>query len=203
MVKVKICGIQRFDDIEYINELQPDYAGFVFANSKRQIDMYKSWELIKKLNSSIKTVGVFVNEDIDKVINIASFLNLSVLQFHGDEIPEYIEKFKIYTVWKALHVKSKDDLTDINLYNTDAILLDSSANGMYGGTGQCFDWDIIKGLKANRPLIIAGGLNEYNVGMAVKELNPFAVDVSSSVEADGYKDFNKIKKFIDKARGII
>lgn len=203
MVKVKICGLKRMEDIEYINELLPDYVGFVFAKSKRQIDIYHARKMIERLNKDIETVGVFVNQDINEVLKIASHLKLNVLQFHGGETPEYIEKFNGYKAWKAVHVTCAHDLEKLELYDgADALLLDSSINGMYGGTGKCFDWNIIKGLKVNKPLVIAGGLNPENVNLVLSELEPFAVDVSSGVETDGVKDYSKIKEFIDKARGL-
>lgn len=202
MVKIKICGLKRFDDIEYINKLRPDYAGFVFAESKRQVDVNHAYKLINKLDRNIKTVGVFVNEKVDEVLNIAMTLKLNVLQFHGDETMDYIKHFKNYIVWKAIRVKSKSDIQKIDQYNVDAVLLDSFAIDKYGGSGKKFDWDILKDFKINKPIILAGGLNVSNVEDDIKIVKPYAVDVSSGVETEGHKDFNKIKEFIEKVREI-
>lgn len=202
MVKVKICGLRRIDDIEFINKLRPDYAGFVFAESKRQVDINLAYKLISKLDKNIKTVGVFVNESIDKVLNTAMTLKLNILQFHGDETMDYIKHFKDFIVWKAIRVKCKSDIEKINQYDVDAVLLDSFTTGNYGGTGRRFDWDILREFKINIPVILAGGLNASNIEDAIKKVKPYAVDVSSGVETEGHKDFNKIKEFIKKVREI-
>lgn len=238
MTKIKICGLKRLEDIDYVNELMPDYVGFVFAESKRQVNLEKAKELIEKLNKNIKTVGVFVNEDIKKVKEIAGNLKLDVLQFHGQENEEYFSKLKEFKLWKSISIKvdltqfntdtqkenadlldfnkinhenSSDfynleeyqrDLDKLNQYNIEAILLDSSVKGVQGGTGVSFDWQVIPKLTIEKKLILAGGLNYDNVSEAVNEVRPFAVDVSSGVETEGVKDFNKIKTFIEKVRNI-
>lgn len=202
MVKVKICGLKRIDDIEYINKLCPDYAGFVFAKSKRQVDLNLAHKLINRLDKNIKTVGVFVNESIENVFEIAETLKLDVLQFHGDETQDYIDNFRGFTVWKAIRVNSKNDLEKTKQFITNAFLFDTLALKDYGGTGKTFDWNILKDIKFDIPIILAGGLNADNVTEALKIINPFAVDVSSGVETEGYKDFNKIELFIKKVREI-
>ncbi|MFT8314961.1 MAG: phosphoribosylanthranilate isomerase [Clostridium sp.] len=240
MTKIKICGLKRLEDIEYVNELLPDYVGFIFAKSKRQVDMKKAEELISKLNAGIKTVGVFVNEDIKKVKNIAENLKLDVLQFHGCEDKKYFLELDRFTLWKSVSIKaeiSKDKsdgnygkadlisnsehysnnkdvfynykideyqstLNGINKYDIEAVVLDSSVKGAEGGTGISFDWNVISKLNIEKKLILAGGLNADNVIEAINKVNPFAVDVSSGVETDGVKDFNKIKTFIEKVRNI-
>lgn len=238
MTKVKICGLKRLEDIEYVNELLPDYVGFVFAKSKRQVTMEKAKKLIDKLNKNIKTVGVFVDEDINKVKEIAENLKLDVLQFHGKEDEEYFSYLKEFELWKSVSIKvdlaqpktatqeengdlldvhkinhenSNDfynlkeyqkDLDKLNKYNIEAVLLDSSVKGVQGGTGVSFDWQVISKLNINKNLILAGGLNPNNVCEAVDIVKPFAIDVSSGVETEGVKDFNKIKTFIEKVRNI-
>lgn len=199
MVKVKICGLRRMEDIEYVNRILPDYVGFVFASSKRRVDVNYAKQLIKGLDKNIKTVGVFVNEAVDVVKRSAETLNLDVLQFHGQETPEYIENFKGFTVWKGVGINGTKDLYRLNSYDVDALLLDNGP----GGTGKSFNWDILSGLKLEKPIILAGGLNPSNVMMALNKVKPYAVDVSSGVETDGFKDFSKIKEFIGKVRGLI
>lgn len=215
MTKVKICGLSREEDIEYVNELLPDYVGFVFAKSRRQVSLEKAELLVKRLNKDIKTVGVFVNEDVLKVKEIAYKLQLNILQFHGKEDKEYIDNFKEFICWKSMSIKvdaedrnfSKLDIYNQeinrrNKYNIEAMVLDSSVKGTEGGTGINFEWNIIPRLNINKKLILAGGLNINNLEEALKKVKPYAVDVSSGVETEGVKDFNKIKRFIEKVRNI-
>lgn len=207
MTKIKICGIRRLEDISYLNKLKPDYAGFIFAKSKRQITLEQAKELISLLDKDIKTVGVFVNEDIERVRYIAEYLELDVLQFHGNESREYIESFSKFIVWKTVSIDVSacdiEDLSKLNEYKIDGVLLDSSVKGAQGGTGLSFNWDIIKRINSNKSIILAGGLNPENIQQAIKTVNPYAVDVSSGVEVNGIKDFEKINEFIKKVRKII
>lgn len=202
MVKVKICGLRRKEDIEYANELKPDYVGFVFAKSKRQIEVEQALYLISFLDKEIKTVGVFVNEPVENALKIAQTLNLDVLQFHGDETQDYIDNFKNFTVWKAIRIKDKEDLEKTKQFKVNSFVFDTLTKNEYGGTGKTFNWKVLKGMELNVPIILAGGLNENNVEEAIKIVDPYAVDVSSGVETEGYKDFKKMKSFIEKVRGI-
>ena len=202
MVKVKICGLRRKEDIEYANELKPDYVGFVFAKSKRQIEVEQALDLISLLDKEIKTVGVFVNEPVENALKIAQTLNLDVLQFHGDETQDYIDNFKNFTVWKAIRIKDKEDLEKTKQFKVNSFVFDTLTKNEYGGTGKTFNWEVLKGFELNVPIILAGGLNENNVEEAIKIVDPYAVDVSSGVETEGYKDFKKMKSFIEKVRGI-
>ncbi|KUJ90649.1 MAG: phosphoribosylanthranilate isomerase [Thermoanaerobacter thermocopriae] len=202
MVKVKICGLRRKEDIEYANELKPDYVGFVFAKSKRQIEVEQALDLISLLDKEIKTVGVFVNEPVENALKIAQTLNLDVLQFHGDETQDYIDNFKNFTVWKAIRIKDKEDLEKTKQFKVNSFVFDTLTKNEYGGTGKTFNWKVLKGMELNVPIILAGGLNENNVEEAIKIVDPYAVDVSSGVETEGYKDFKKMKSFIEKVRGI-
>ncbi|ABY94548.1 MULTISPECIES: phosphoribosylanthranilate isomerase [Thermoanaerobacter] len=202
MVKVKICGLRRKEDIEYANELKPDYVGFVFAKSKRQIEVEQALDLISLLDKEIKTVGVFVNEPVENALKIAQTLNLDVLQFHGDETQDYIDNFKNFTVWKAIRIKDKEDLEKTKQFKVNSFVFDTLTKNEYGGTGKTFNWKVLKGMELNVPIILAGGLNENNVEEAIKIVDPYAVDVSSGVETEGYKDFKKLKSFIEKVRGI-
>jgi len=202
LVKVKICGLRRKEDIEYANELKPDYVGFVFAKSKRQIEVEQALDLISLLDKEIKTVGVFVNEPVENALKIAQTLNLDVLQFHGDETQDYIDNFKNFTVWKAIRIKDKEDLEKTKEFKVNSFVFDTLTKNEYGGTGKTFNWKVLKGMELNVPIILAGGLNENNVEEAIKIVDPYAVDVSSGVETEGYKDFKKLKSFIEKVRGI-
>jgi Phosphoribosylanthranilate isomerase len=200
MVNIKICGLRRLVDIEYVNKLMPEYVGFVFAKSKRIVSLAEAELLIKKLNKNIKTVGVFVNEDKQKVMQIAKQLDLKVLQFHGEEDNEYFKGFEDFEIWKAVGIKDEKDIYNLRGYNCDGILLDSKVDGISGGNGKTFDWKLIDNFKLQCKLILAGGLNIENVSTAIKMAIPYAVDVSSGVESEGFKDYDKIKKFIEKVR---
>ncbi|MEG6570828.1 phosphoribosylanthranilate isomerase [Thermoanaerobacterium thermosaccharolyticum] len=203
MALIKICGIRRTEDVEYLNILKPDYAGFVFADSKRKVDINTAHDLIENLDRDIKKVGVFVNEEISEVRYIADFLKLDVLQFHGDETQEYIDNFKDYFVWKAIRISEKKDISKIESYHVDGILLDSKIEGFYGGSGKSFDWNLIKDANMNCTFILAGGIDTNNVLMAINMLKPDIVDVSSGVEIDGFKNYDLIKEIIYKVRSVI
>ncbi|KOF56849.1 N-(5'-phosphoribosyl)anthranilate isomerase [Clostridium sp. DMHC 10] len=204
MIKVKICGIKRQEDVEFVNKYMPDYVGFVFANSKRKVTMESAKLLSLNLNTGIRKVGVFVNEEYKIVKNIAEALKLDILQFHGSEGNKYINQFNNYEVWKAFSLTSKNDIKLIKECCADAFLIDSKDGNKTGGTGKVFDWNLLKAAKdyIEKPIIAAGGLNENNVEMCIKELNPFGVDVSSGVETEGFKDEAKIRKFIMKVRNF-
>lgn len=213
MTKIKICGLTRKEDIAYVNELLPDYVGFVFAKSKRQVNLEKAKGLTDLLDRRIKTVGVFVNEDVKKVRSTAEYLKLDILQFHGSEDEHYIKKFGDFSIWKSLSIEAQkknllledqnsyqQKLNIIEKYDIDGILLDSSTIGAAGGTGVSFDWSIIKKIKAFKPLILAGGLNAENIQKAIEIAEPYVVDVSSGVEDHGVKNFYKINEFIKRVR---
>ena len=203
-VKIKTCGLMRSKDIEYVNEFMPDYIGFVFAKSKRQIDFDTAKRLKEKLDKSIKTVGVFVDEDIETIARIANEGVIELVQLHGSEDESYIlnlrQKLKSdIGIIKAVRVNSlnnnilKDNLLNKISTNADFVMLDSGA-----GSGEVFDWD--RKIVCNKPVFLAGGLNEYNVSEAIKKIQPFAVDVSSGVETAGFKDIEKIRSFIKKVK---
>lgn len=206
--KIKICGLKRKKDIEIVNKYRSDYIGFVFAESKRKVIKEQAMELRKILNSDILAVGVFVNEDIDKIVDLVEDKVIDLIQLHGDEDKEYIIKLReaLSTkqidakIIKAIRVESGDNVKEILMRNDllDYILFDTYSSKEYGGTGQAFDWNILKDIK--QPFFLAGGLNSENVNDAIKTCNPYVVDVSSAVETDGYKDEEKIKEFITKIK---
>jgi len=198
MTKIKICGIRRQVDIEYLNELLPEYAGFVFAKSKRQVNMDSACNLIKNLKISIKKVGVFVDEKPNVVLEIAEKLGLHVLQFHGHENQEYINKFKEYEIWKALKINNIESISDIKNYNCSKFLLDNTISG----SGESFNWNLAEKKVDGQIIMLAGGLTSENVVQGILKLNPYGVDVSSGVETNGFKDYSKIKEFIKKVRDL-
>ena len=205
MIKVKICGLKRKEDIKYINGIVPDYAGFIFAESRRKLEPDKAKRLINMLSGNIKAVGVFVNEDIDRLIKIYKYTGIEIVQLHGDEDDEYIEKIlEEIEIWKAVRVRNKEDIKKAEKYSKNPkiskVLLDAYHEKEYGGSGISFDWDLIKEDIDN--LILAGGLNQENIERAVSLTEPETVDISSGVETDGNKDYFKIKNFVEKVRNI-
>lgn len=199
MSKIKICGLSRKCDIDYVNELMPDYIGFVFAKSRRQIDRRKAEKLREMLNENIQTVGVFVNEDINKVADIANNSIIDMIQLHGSEDETYVKSLRYKTdakIIKAFKINSYEDIKMANESDAEYILLD---NGN-GGTGKSFDWGYVDNI--DRPYFLAGGINESNLEAALR-LQPYAIDLSSGIETDGFKDYNKIKNVIRTVRGSL
>ena len=205
---IKVCGLRRKEDIEYANELKPDYIGFIFAKSKRQVTKEKARELKSLLDSDIKTVGIFVNEDIDCVIDIANQVNLDVIQLHGDEDKTYIKNLREYMrknkirkeLWKAIRIKNSESLDEINILDVEGILLDTYSKEAYGGLGETFNWELVSDLKLDKKLILAGGIDEQNIKQARQLVRPDIIDVSSGIETNGFKDYQKMKILIEKGR---
>ncbi|AOT69258.1 phosphoribosylanthranilate isomerase [Geosporobacter ferrireducens] len=199
MTKIKICGLKRKEDIQYVNQLQPDYVGFVFARSSRQVDLNWARELVKDLDQQIKKVGIFQNMKKEEVDAVAEGCGLDVLQFHGDEEPDYCKAFQ-RQVWKAFRIKDKVSFRQMQQYTVAGYLLDTYTGGQYGGSGKTFPWEMAVSIRRRGLWIVAGGLHAGNVGEAIRILKPDIVDVSSGVEENGIKDFNKMKNFIENVR---
>ena len=197
MTKIKFCGLTRIEDIEEVNKLKPDYIGFVFwPRSKRVVTREQASELKAMLDPSIKAVGVFVDEDIEVVKSLLNDDIIDIAQLHGSEDGTYINDLKMSTgkpVIKAFKIRSEDDGRQAEESPADMVLLDS---GM--GTGKTFNWEIIKGVK--RPFFLAGGLAPDNAAEAIRELHPYALDVSSGIETEGIKDTKKMTDFYEAVR---
>ena len=194
---IKICGITNFQDAITISETGVDALGFVFySGSKRYISPDKANEIIKELPPFINTVGLFVNEKRENVIDILHKCPVDILQFHGDESPEYCSRFNKRII-KAFRVKNDFSNNVFNSYSVNAFLLDGFTQGEYGGTGVSFDWDIALMSKKFGRIIIAGGLNPENIESALRKINPYGIDVSSGVEIEpGKKNINKVKEIV-------
>ena len=197
MTRIKLCGLKRIEDIQTVNQLLPDYIGFVFAQkSKRYVSPAQAAELKSSLDPEIAAVGVFVNEKPEKVAELLNKDIIDLAQLHGSEDEDYIRRLRSLTykpLIKALRVKDKSDLDAAENCSADYILLDAGA-----GDGLTFDWSILQGF--SRPYFLAGGLDPSNVKSAIEELSPYAVDVSSGIETDGFKDAAKMKAFVDAVR---
>ncbi len=191
--KVKMCGLRRETDIEYANKLLPHYVGYVFARkSKRYISPEQASKLTRLLDERITPVGVFVDEPIENVIGLVKSGTIKAVQLHGNENEEYVARLKKEDIFviKAFIVRSESDILRANDSPADLVLLDA---GM--GDGKQFDYRLLGGMK--RKYFLAGGLDKNNVNDAIRKLAPYAVDVSSGIETDGVKDFDKMKEFMD------
>jgi len=197
-VKVKICGVGALEEAEAAIESGADALGFNFwPQSPRYISPKAASRIIGKLSPVISTVGVFVNEEVSNITTIASELGLTAVQLHGDESPEFCERLGPIKKIKAIRVGQDFDLSVIERFPVNMILLDSNITGSYGGTGQRFDWRIAIEAKRFARIMLAGGLNSDNVWDAVTHVRPAAIDVCSGVEAEpGRKDLDKLRRFM-------
>ncbi|XJZ25816.1 phosphoribosylanthranilate isomerase [Bacillota bacterium Lsc_1132] len=196
-MKVKICGIMNRETALAAVEYGADALGFVFADSKRQVDRETAKEIIKHLPKNIMKVGVFVNETQEEIENIASYAGLTHIQLHGEEEPEFCESLS-YPVIKALSIEKKEDFDQVKKFDCAFILLDGPKGKYRGGNGTPFNWMMASQAEFfAKKLILAGGLNEENVLPAIEQVHPFMVDVSSGVETNGKKDLAKIRRFIE------
>lgn len=198
MTKIKLCGIKSEDDIKVINEVLPDYIGFVFAGkSKRYISFDTANTLKSKLDNRVKAVGVFVNEDIENIAYLVKNKIIDIVQLHGNEDESYINilKTKINVpIIYAYQIKSKADIKSAK-NDSDFILLDAGA-----GCGETFDEALLEDF--DNEYFLAGGLSIDNIKEKIIKLHPFGVDVSSGIETEGKKDAAKIRKFVSLVREV-
>jgi phosphoribosylanthranilate isomerase len=196
MVRIKICGLKRLEDIEIVNKYKPDYIGFVFADSKRKVSHELALEMKSSLSPDILSVGVFVDADINEILGLYDAGIIDAAQLHGQESEDYIKKLKENTdfelkIINAIEMSQETDLSEYDDSLADYLLLDSGK-----GSGKTFDWCLIrKDLK--KEFFLAGGIDASNVAQAIEEFNPYAIDLSSSLETDGIKDENKIKEIME------
>src|SRR5688572_27988946 len=203
-VKVKICGITNVADALAVAEAGADMVGLVFyEKSPRHIAIQTAKEVAQRLPPFVVKVGVFVNPPEDLVLRAIGECGMTLLQFHGDEAPEFCTQFGVMSM-KAFRVRDAESLHVLAAYNTAAWLLDAYAADILGGTGATFNWDFaVEAQKLGKPVVLAGGLTPDNVAVAVRRVRPFGVDVSSGVEyAPGKKDPAKVKAFIAAARSV-
>lgn len=180
------------------NRLKPDFVGVVFAGKKRRITPETAAELKKALLPEIRSVGVFVNEEIDQIVKLVRKDVLDYIQLHGDEEETYIRRLKERTekpVIKAVRVRNQEDILRAERLPCEYLLLDTYKAEEYGGSGEAFQWELIPELE--KPYFLAGGLGAGNIAEALKCCRPWAVDVSSSVETEGRKDEDKVREFME------
>lgn len=210
MSRIKICGLFRDDDISFANDAGPDYTGFVFAESKRQVSPARAAKLRERLRDNIVPVGVFVNASLDDIVTLYRDGVIGIAQLHGDEDGTYISALKQCTaagvsnpvpVIKAVRVNSREDILAA-ASGADYLLLDHGA----GGTGKSFDWTLLKtGDFFGRlpvPCFLAGGIDGYNIEEALG-FNPFGIDISSGAETGGVKDRDKMIRLVEIVRSHI
>jgi phosphoribosylanthranilate isomerase len=201
-VIVKICGITNVEDGLAAAGAGADALGFIFyKESPRYVPIEKAATIIRDLPSPTVKVGVFVDADEEMVYHAIRECGLNLLQFHGAESPEYCVQFGLMSM-KAFQIRDAQSLSQLIAFKTDAWLLDAYSPSKLGGTGERFDWDLaIEARKSGRPIFLAGGLTPDNVAEAVRHVEPYAVDVSSGVEAlPGKKDHAKVTAFVAAAK---
>lgn len=206
MTKIKICGLTRREDIFAVNALRPDYIGFVFAKSRRQVQMEQAQRLKKELHASIQAVGVFVHADPETEAELFRQGIIDMVQLHGQEGEGHIKRLKELTRTSCrgevpvIKVVSMDGMGAVEPWQesmADYLLLDNGP----GGTGEAFDHSLLLSGKINKPFFLAGGVSPENAPELIEHYHPFALDVSSKVETDGWKDKEKIRKMIQAVRG--
>ena len=208
MTRVKICGITRLEDAELAAELGAWAVGFIlWPQSKRFIEPALAAGIERRVRRKVSTVGVFVNHTLDEVAAAVENIGLTHVQLHGDEGPSFCTAVAERTgakVIKAVRIGSGADMRDLGRFHTvDFHLLDTAARGLRGGTGETWDWSLIDQRRLDNPVILSGGLSPDNVAEGIARVRPYAVDVSSGVEAEpGIKDPEKLHAFFAAARGV-
>lgn len=205
-MEIKICGITSLEEIKYVNKLKPEYIGFVFTKSKREISKEKAKILNKLLDKEIKLVGVFRDNSLSEIKNIVEEVKLDIIQIHGYEDENFIEELRKsigeeIKIWKGISIESEEDLKKNIYLKVDNFILD----GGNPGSGESFNWDIIKKNNMELKFFLAGGVNLSNIDEIIKNIKPYGIDVSSGVESldelgNRRKDFYKMKNLIEKVR---
>ena len=199
--RIKICGLTRPEDIQAVNQAKPDFAGFIveFPKSRRNVTVEQLKAFREELDDSILPVGVFVNAPVELPAQLLNEGTIALAQLHGQEDENYIRQLKTMTdqlLIKAFSIKTAEDIEKALQSPADYILLDQGG----GGTGKTFDWSLIPEIQ--RPFFLAGGIGTSNLGQAIREIHPYAVDLSSSVETEKWKDPMKIRQVVDIVREI-
>ncbi|MEA4925570.1 MAG: phosphoribosylanthranilate isomerase [Syntrophomonadaceae bacterium] len=201
MIKIKICGMRSPQDAIWATSAGAWAAGFVFAPSARQVTVDEAARIIRVMPPSVHKVGVFVDSSLDTVKATAAATGIDMLQFHGQESPEYCQEFALPVI-KSFRIRDENSLAQVEKYTVFACLCDTYVPDRLGGSGRTFDWRCLQGVPAGLRIILAGGLTPCNVSSAIRQISPFAVDVSSGVEINGRKDRILIKDFIKTAERI-
>lgn len=202
-------------DIEYANRVKPDFVGFIFANTRRKISAAQAKQFREALDAEIPAVGVFVNEDISVITSLVQNGCIDLIQLHGEEDADYIRRLREVCdvpVIKAVKVQTVEQIRQAAALPVDYLLLDTYRKGVLGGTGEAFDWELLREAKAaagdaaegelfGKPYFLAGGLHAGNLREAAA-LGSYGLDVSSGIETDGSKDFTKMVEVMKLLRSI-
>lgn len=213
MQKIKLCGMMKPCDIEYANRVKPDFVGFIFANTRRKISAAQAKQFREALDAEIPAVGVFVNEDISVIASLVQDGCIDMIQLHGEEDADYIRRLREICdvpVIKAVKVQTVEQIRQAAALPVDYLLLDTYRKGVLGGTGEAFDWELLREAKAaagdtaegelfGKPYFLAGGLHAGNLREAAA-LGSYGLDVSSGIETDGSKDFTKMVEVMELVR---
>lgn len=213
MQKIKLCGMMKPCDIEYANRVKPDFVGFIFANTRRKISAAQAKQFREALDAEIPAVGVFVNEDISVITSLVQNGCIDLIQLHGEEDADYIRRLREVCdvpVIKAVKVQTVEQIRQAAALPVDYLLLDTYRKGVLGGTGEAFDWELLRETKAaagdtaegelfGKPYFLAGGLHAGNLREAAA-LGSYGLDVSSGIETDGSKDFTKMVEVMELVR---
>jgi phosphoribosylanthranilate isomerase len=215
MQKIKLCGMMKPCDIEYANRIKPDFVGFIFANTRRKISAVQAKQFREALDAEIPAVGVFVNEDIPVITSLVQNGCIDMIQLHGEEDADYIRRLREVCdvpVIKAVKVQTVEQIRQAAALPVDYLLLDTYRKGVLGGTGEAFDWELLREAKAaagdtaegelfGKLYFLAGGLHAGNLREAA-ELGSYGLDISSGIETDGSKDFTKMVEVMKLLRSI-
>ena len=215
MQKIKLCGMMKPCDIEYANRVKPDFVGFIFANTRRKISAAQTKQFREALDAEIPAVGVFVNEDISVIASLVQDGCIDMIQLHGEEDADYIRRLREICdvpVIKAVKVQTVEQIRQAAALPVDYLLLDTYRKGVLGGTGEAFEWELLREAKAaagdtaegelfGKLYFLAGGLHAGNLREAAA-LGSYGLDVSSGIETDGSKDFTKMVEVMKLLRSI-
>lgn len=213
MQKIKLCGMMKPCDIEYANRVKPDFVGFIFANTRRKISAAQAKQFREALDAEIPAVGVIVNEDISVITSLVQNGCIDLIQLHGEEDADYIRRLREICdvpVIKAVKVQMVEQIRQAAALPVDYLLLDTYRKGVLGGTGEAFDWELLREAKIaagdtaegelfGKPYFLAGGLHAGNLREAAA-LGSYGLDVSSGIETDGSKDFTKMVEVMELVR---
>lgn len=195
MTKVKICGLMEKEHIRAAVDAGVDAVGFVFAPSRRRVTVEQARELASKVPSHVLKIGVFVNATQKDLLHAFREVPLDYVQYHGEETDDFIQKISLPSI-KVVSVRGDEEIKKTTCFKSDYVLFDTPGIDFRGGSGKTFDWSVIEDIPIKNRLILAGGLHTGNVLQAIRQVNPYMVDVSSGVEVNRRKDTNLIREFI-------
>lgn len=195
MTKVKICGLMEKEHIRAAVDAGVDAVGFVFAPSRRRVTVEQARELASEVPSHVLKIGVFVNATQKDLLYAFREVPLDYVQYHGEETDDFIQKISLPSI-KVVSVRGDEEIKKTTCFKSDYVLFDTPGIDFRGGSGKTFDWSVIEDIPIKNRLILAGGLHTGNVLQAIRQVNPYMVDVSSGVEVNRRKDTNLIREFI-------